>query len=156
RIDLTQKAVKRDTRDVKADKKVSLKTDRTQDERALARDTTKLQQDRTRLDSARVLLNTDRTMAQADEKQIDSLQAGLKQARQKGDTAAIASDKAAILALRQKMDTAQDAAQREEHQVDVAQKAVQREQAKTIETRQDIKQDKPGAKPESKSTPKKH
>jgi hypothetical protein len=156
RIDVTQKAVQSDTREVKADKAVSLNGDRNQDQRALARDTTKLQLDRTQLDSARVQLNTDRTMAQADEKQIDSLQAGLKQARQKGDTAAIASDKAAITALRQKMDTAQDAAHREEHQVDLAQKAVQREQSATIETRQDIKQDKPGSKPESKTAPKKH
>jgi hypothetical protein len=82
-------------------------------------------------------------MAQADEKQIDSLQAGLKQAKQKGDTAAVASDKAEITAIRQKMDTAQAAAHREEHQVDVAQKAVQKEQSTTIDTRHDIKGDKP-------------
>jgi hypothetical protein len=94
-------------------------------------------------------------MAQADEKQIDSLQAVLKQDRQKGDTAAVSRDKAAIVALRKKMDAAQDQAKREEQRVDLAQKSVRSEEAKTIETRQDIKSDKPKTQ-EHSPAPKKH
>ena len=123
---------------------------RVRDQRALATDTTKLRFDRARLDSARTLLDKDRTLAQADEKQIDSLQTVLTSDHQKGDSAAVARDKAAILAVRKKMDAAQDRSQREERRVDVAQKAVRRETGKTMETRQDIKQDKPGAKSVSK------
>ena len=123
---------------------------RVRDERALTTDTTKLRLDRARLDTARTLLEKDRTLAQADEKRIDSLRTVLTHDQQKGDSAAVARDKAAILALRKKMDAAQDRAQREEHRVEVAQKTVRRETGKTMETRQDIKQDKPGAKSVSK------
>ena len=123
---------------------------RVRDQRALSTDTTKLHLDRARLDSARTLLDNDRTLAKADEKRIDSLQTVLKSDHQKGDSAAVARDKAAILATRKKMDTAQDRAQREERRVEVAQKTVRRETGKTMETRQDIKQDKPGPKSTSK------
>jgi hypothetical protein len=79
----------------------------------------------------------------------------MNQDRQKGDSAAVSRDKAAILALREKMDAAQDRAKHEEQRVDLAQKSVRSEEAKTIETRQDIKSDKPKTQ-EHSPAPKKH
>jgi len=153
-VDLAQKAVRRESqasikahKDIKQDKAVSQKPDpdraRDRDQQALATDTMKLRLDETRLDSARALLHGDQTQARGDEKQLDSLKAVLKHDTQTGNTAAIAKDKAAVTALRNKLDTELDRTRREEGQVDLAQKAVQRETHAAIEAHQDIKEDRP-------------
>jgi hypothetical protein len=153
-VEVAQKAVRRESQaaikahqDIKEDKAVSQKPDRDRardrDQQALATDTMKLRLDETRLDSARALLNEDQTQARGDEKQLDSLKAVLKHDTQTGNTAAIAKDKAAVTALRNKLDTELDRARREEGQVDLAQKAVRRETHAAVEAHQDIKEDRP-------------
>jgi hypothetical protein len=124
---------------------------------ARATDTMKLHLDRTRLDSARALLHQDQAQARADEKQLDSLQAVLKQDRQAKprSTAAIAKDKAAVMALQKKLDTDLDRAHREKARVDLAQKAVGHESHAANEAHQDIREDKPRSQEHSGAT-KKH
>jgi hypothetical protein len=118
---------------------------RDRDQRALATDTVKLHLDVAHLDSARALLHQDQTQAKADENRLDSLKAVLQhdeQARPR-NTAAIAKDKAAVTALRHKLDADLDRAGRERARVELAQKAVRRESHAAIEAHQDIKEDKP-------------
>jgi len=114
---------------------------RARDQRQLATDTMKLRIDKARLDSLRTVLDTDRAQARADKTQLDSLEGLLKQDRQKGNTAAIASDKAAVIAMRKKLDAMQDRGNRVERRVDLAQKLVDREREKSFRVRKDIKQD---------------
>ena len=120
---------------------------RARDERAVTTDTIRLHRDIAIRDSARAALDQDRRQQQADEHQLDSLQAVLTRDRKAKprDTAAVKRDLAVVTGQRQKLDGDRDRAHREQVRWDADDKRVRKESEAAIEAHHDIREDRPKA-----------